>query len=843
MKLKILLFFIPYLLLFIPVQTQAQVVEDNTLSTKVKTQNSRDFTVNGGEERGSNLFHSFQEFSIPSNGSVLFDNAVTIQNIISRVTGSSISDINGAIKSNGNTNLFLINPNGIIFGENASLNIGGSFVGTTAESLVFEDGTEFSTNLDNSEPLLTVNMPFGLQFGSDPGEIINQANLQTLNPLDPTTPGKTLALLGSGISFDGGGADSTGNIELGSVGENSLVTLEPITTGWRANYDNVSQFQDVVLDNLALIDASGEGAGDINVWGRNIHLLNGSAIISDTGDLNGGTIQIQASDLVEIKGSDSSGTKLDSPLARIELFFPFASQISSDTLGAGKGGDIKIVAENLQLIDGGQIELQTFIEATGSAGNLNILVEDSISLNGNRPLLRKGENADNIIDSSLNLDTAIEVNQASGIYNISIGSGHGGDINITTKSLNLEDGSAIAVTPFATGDAGDIKIEASESIKILGTSSKSGSASSLIAANTFNKGDSGDINIKTNSLSLEMGGQITSATNSNVSNAGNINIDSSKVKIAGIDPTSKIDSLISTESNNGGDGGNIFLHADDLIISDRARLSVQGTGSSIPGNLVVYAKSVELDSFSRITAATESESGGNVKLNIEDNLTLREGSLISAKAVNAANGGNVNINANFIIAFPQQNNDILASAVSGDGGNININAQGVFGIEDRSSKPENLTNDIDASSEFGSAGKVELAFPLFTIIDRLFNLPSDFINVNYLFNNSFCKISGNSKFIATGRGGIPLAPDQDLLAEQTWSDWRIVDQVDPLEQGEEVENVKKIEEVKNKNLVMIQGWVTDAQGNVVLTDQPLAVAPRKPELNTPSCNEAKPSPL
>ena len=266
MNLKPLLLFIPYSLLLNNPSVQAQVVEDGTLSTEVNTENSRDFTINAGEQRGNNLFHSFQEFSVPNSGSVFFDNAVTIQNIITRVTGSSISEINGLIKSNGTANLFLLNPNGIIFGENASLDIGGSFIGTTAESLVFEDGTEFPSNPDNSEPLLTVNVPLGLQFGSNPGKIINRANLKASNPLDPTgqdqiklglttDPGQTLALIGNGITFDGGAASAPmGNIELGSVAENSFVTLEPIAKGWQANYVDVSQFRDIQLDNLASVD-------------------------------------------------------------------------------------------------------------------------------------------------------------------------------------------------------------------------------------------------------------------------------------------------------------------------------------------------------------------------------------------------------------------------------------------------------------------------------------------------------------------------------------------------------------------------------------------------------------
>ena len=300
--------------------------------------------------------------------------------------------------------------------------------------------------------------------------------------------------------------------------------------------------------------------------------------------------------------------------------------------------------------------------------------------------------------------------------------------------------------------------------------------------------------------------------------------------------------MISSESNNGGNGGDITIDTDNLTISNHASLSVLGRGSSAPGDLEINAKSVELSNFGMITAETESGLSGNVELNVEDNLVLRENSLISARATDAANGGNVIIDANFIIAFPQQNNDILASAVSGDGGNIYIDAQGVFGIEDRSSRPQNLTNDIDASSEFGSAGTVELMFPLFTAADGLFNLPSDFVDVNSLFDNSFCKISSHSRFVATGRGGIPLAPDQDLWSEQSWSDWRIIEETEETKETEEIKETDQTEEVEEvEEIVMVQGWLTDAQGNVVLTDKPVSVTPRQSELTSSSCNEVQSS--
>ena len=164
----------------------AQIVPDQTLGAENSAINSNieiegipSNQIEGGAIRGANLFHSFEQFNVEDGQGAYFSNPVGVERILGRVTGNDISQILGKLGVLGDADLFLINPNGIVFGSNAALDLNGSFIASTANSLIFEDGIQFNATEASAPPLLAVNIPIGLQFGALPGNILNQSQVRS----------------------------------------------------------------------------------------------------------------------------------------------------------------------------------------------------------------------------------------------------------------------------------------------------------------------------------------------------------------------------------------------------------------------------------------------------------------------------------------------------------------------------------------------------------------------------------------------------------------------------------------------------------------------------------------
>jgi filamentous hemagglutinin family protein len=260
--------------------TLAQITPDATLpNNSIVTPDGSTLKINGGTQAGSNLFHSFSEFSIPTGGTAFFNNGADIQNIFSRVTGGSISNIDGLIRASGTANLFLINPNGIIFGSNARLDIGGSFLGTTASNLKFADGAEFSATASQSPPLLTVSVPIGLQYEGTIGDIHLQGIVSDYwwngeTPIDVKS-GNTLAFVGGNVKLDGGFIQAPGGrIEIGGVAEAGTVGLNMERSDLRLSFSTLNEvaLADVSLNNARVLVETNSGGGSIEINARNIDI-------------------------------------------------------------------------------------------------------------------------------------------------------------------------------------------------------------------------------------------------------------------------------------------------------------------------------------------------------------------------------------------------------------------------------------------------------------------------------------------------------------------------------------------------------------------------------------------
>ena len=371
---------------------------------------------------------------------------------MTRVTGNSISNIDGLIKANGAANLFLINPNGIVFGENARLDIGGSFVGSTADSLIFPDNLEFSAVNPAEKPLLSVNVPLGLQYGMNPGNILVKGDgegiresseiIDTQNGLR-VEPDKTLALVGGDINLEGATLKTAGGrIELGSVKE-GFVNLVSTEKGFSLNYDAVKDGGNIDLSQKAAVDASGEGAGDIQVWGKNIKLRDGSSIQTSTlGSENGGNLVVNAQDSVEVIGI--SNTQFRSGLGA------FVYQEAT-----GNGGNLIINTQNFLVRDAGIVSTASL----GKGNNGKLKIETSKLLVENGGLILSISSIFSNID--INADS-VTLNRGSILATTFSPNGNSGNINLDIADLllmrNTSRISSTAAIQNATGNDGNINI-------------------------------------------------------------------------------------------------------------------------------------------------------------------------------------------------------------------------------------------------------------------------------------------------------------------------------------------------------------------------------------------------
>ncbi len=834
----------------------AQISSDNTLGdgqsvVSPGTTPGLDFVITGGTQVGNNLFHSFREFSVPTGGEAFFNNTAAftnINNIISRVTGGSISNIDGLIRENYGANFILINPSGINFGTKAQLNIGGSFLASTAESLKFADGSEFSAT-DATSPRLTISVPIGLQFGQNPQAIRLQGqghNITLQSPIfSPFTrgnteglkvqPGNTLALVGGGIISEGGTLTAEGGrIDLGSVA-GGLVSLNPSPQGWNLGYQGVTSFQDIALSQKALADTSGPGSGSIQLQGRNISIRDGSVVLIQTQGTESATgINVNASESLSLVSTTTDGQ--------------ISSNLFTETIGGGKSGDISVHTPRLVLQDGAAISAATYTPAAG--GNIDIKTDNYLEVSGFSPFnptrfsnITAGTfgpgNAGTLTVTTQQLTALsggniasvtagtgsggnVTVNASKLVELLGVtpfvftpsqitagtgGPGKAGSVTVNTQRLVIKDGGRVDASTLASGPAGSVTINAQDSVEVSGRVPGSVNPSLIISSGNIvdpllqqllrvppvPSGYSGDVIINTGRLIVKDGAQVT-ARNDGTGDAGTLQVNAGSILLenqGGI-----------TAATKGGQGGNIDLRVkNSLQVFGNSQISSDNFGTGAGGRLTIEASQLTLDDRSLLSAATTSGEGGNISLQTNA-LLMRHNSQISATAGGSGNGGNINIAgfspANFVTLL--EGSKITADAFQGMGGNISINTRGFFVCP---------TCEITASSQLGVAGQISIITPEAENNFEIIDIPQEVAKPEEVVAQA-CRGTANqnrSEFTITGRGGLPPRPSEQLSSGALISF--------------EPSDISTTTKVNNTSQLPppARGWYVNPQGIVVLASQ------------------------
>ncbi|MBD2534448.1 filamentous hemagglutinin N-terminal domain-containing protein [Nostoc flagelliforme FACHB-838] len=856
----------------------AQIVPDNTLSVKsIVTSQSNTNNINGGTQVGSNLFHSFEQFSLSTGSTAYFNNASNVQNIISRVTGLSISNIDGLLKANGNANLFLINPNGIIFGPNAALNIGGSFLASTANRINFADGSQFSAKTPQNQPLLTVTAPLGLGFDGNPGAIQAQGtghDLTLNNPFSPfiktissnglrVKPEKTLALVGGKVVLEGGKLEASGGrIELGSV-DKGIARINTASSGWTLSYEDVISFKNIQLSQQSIADVSGSG-GFIQAQGADVELASGSIfLIQNQGNKLSGDIIVNALEELRIIGNSRNGVIPTSLVnetvvgngGKIEvstqnLILRDGAAIIARTYGTGRGGDIIVNAsEFTQVADGSSSILQlpsNIITATfssGDSGNLTLATKKLSVQDGGEILTStfgtgKGGNLTvNTLESTQIIGYLSGVSQLSStILTRTSGSGNAGKLVLSTETLSVKEGGIIGSLAIGSGSGGDVTVNSNNYVELFGVVPDIFTSSSLSTA-TYSSGNSGKLTVNTKKLIVRDGGVINTSTRS-IGKADSLTINASdSIDVIGTVPGAVNPSLINSSvidfnesfqelyrlpSMLRGDSGNVTINTNKLSIADGALISVKNDGSGNAGIININADIIHISNYGGITASTAVGQGGDI--GITSKFVRLDNGIISATAGQQGtngDGGNITVDTN--VLFSLGNSTITANAFGGRGGNIWINVRDGFLFSQNSL--------VEASSEFGINGTVQING--LAIDSRSIKAAPEVVQETPEMTSNCQGRSGvaTNELIISSRGGFPSSSDEmpeNIYERQNNS---------VLVGRSNSEELKASTVEQTLEIVEANAWTIDSNGRIVLIADPNTATPFASALSASKCRQ------
>ena len=762
----------------------AEVVFDGTLGFRGALQGPN-YAIGAelGQQRGGNLFHSFEKFNLNSHESATLSGPNSVNNIIGRVTGGTASTINGTLRATiPHADVYFINPAGILFGANAKLDVGGSFHASTADTLRLGTDGQFAAS-HPEQSLLSIAPPSAFGFLTDsPPTLTVQNNTLSLSE------GRTLSLVGGDLRLNAATLFAqSGRINLASVASRG----EVVPTAFGLNLSAEAQSGQILAHNTQ-IDVSGEGGGKIFIRGGRVELTHSEINSKTLGHKNGGVIDIQV-DNFELQGTriytDTFGAgKSSDVVLKVANVLRLAGEnqagfsdepetgsgIYSNSRGtavnAGNAGKVLLEAGELTLKDGASISASTY--GSGQGGNINIWIKGLVTLSGE-------DSQGNY--SGIFSRTNSQANTA----------GEGGDIFLTARELIVKDGAAISGSTFGAGQGGTIKIQVEDLVTLSGVDSN-GTGSFIGAgtwAHTENAGNGGNLELQARQLYIVDGASIETGTAGPGQGGSSLLKVTESITLSGKKSAQGHPSRILTASEDetakAGDAGAIVLETDKLSLKDDATISASSSGYGQGGNINIQARYISLTKRGNITASSSGDgNAGNIVLNVAEGLDIQNGFVTTEAAsadggniyiatpsylhlisgdittsVNAenGNGGNISLTLQFIVL---DDGKIIARAVGGDGGNIDIATTGIYKFSQ---------SPIDASSQLGIEGEVEIDSPAVNLDDFLVVLPGGYIDASSQLQPP-CHVqraTNPNSFVVKRIAGSPPSPDD-------WKSTRLV---------------------------------------------------------------------
>jgi filamentous hemagglutinin family protein len=662
----------------------AQVTTDGSMGPVKSLSGIMEISNALGRQVGANLFHSFSVFNIRTGESVLFSSTFTgiTNNVIGRITGPSASLIDGSLTCNiPGADLWLINPNGIAFGKNASVDVPGSFHASTADYLLFGDGKRFDTKSPNTWVLSVANpSAFGF-LTTKPAPITVDESVIRVGT------GKSLSLVGGDIDIKGGPLGILvapgGRIDLVSVASPGEASLSP--TGAM----DVGSF--LALGNISLSDGAQLDVSDMLNAGGSVYIRGGrfvmdnSNIVNHTGLQDSGPIDIGLTGDFSITGKSEietdtyySGRAGDIRISTGgDLTISDGSWIDSTTnFDRGDSGNIAVTARNVSVTNLGRIFTNSAY-ASGNAGSVSVNAADTVSISGAASSYDTGIASSSLFgsgSSGMVLLQAKTLSMNGGAISTEglLGFGASGDLSVNVGGMELAGGALVSTSNRGSGLGGNLTVLASDHVSL--------KDNSFIQSTSSYSGPGGAIQIVTPNLTLDRSSVSTATYGSG--RGGDIEITAGRITIT----SGSVNSDASLFSS--GDAGNISITASQGIAMknvgstalDQPYITSDSLGSGDAGSITVTAPTIAVNDGHIETNTYLTGSAGAVKINVGD-LLLENGGDVSSTTFGSGRGGTIAINSSGSISIigtspttvKQFRSGIAAATFgSGNAGNISI---------------------------------------------------------------------------------------------------------------------------------------------------------------------------